>query len=467
MSRYRKLLGNTGIYAIGNFGSKAIQFILLPLYTNYLSKEAYGTIDALTQVISVIVPVLTLSIYDAVLRFSMDRTYSPLEVLSCAARLIAINSGIFAAASVVVYLFMPSYYIFFVLVLAFLNACRSTIGNYLRAMDQIKIYSASGLTLTFVLAGLNIYFIACRGMAIDGYFYSMIAANVVSIVVMLPLMPSPGKYVRHKRESVLLNAMLRYSLPLIPNTLLWWTISAANRPFLVKYHGISESGLFAVATKIPTIITIAMNMFVQAWQITAIEEYDKEDRDAFYSELYGLTQMLLFMLCYGLIFVLPAVWKIIGSEYSLSMYYVPLITLSVVYSSMSSFLGSIYLVVKRTQGVLWSTLLGGTITMLANVLLIPRFSGFGACVSLLAGFAVVWGYRIVDLRKSVSLNYRLVRTLLSTILCVLAFLLMYLHSSALRLTGQLVLALLLLAMYIADLKRLARGANRLLERSGS
>ncbi|MDI9470857.1 MAG: lipopolysaccharide biosynthesis protein [Bacillota bacterium] len=462
MSRYRKLLGNTGIYAIGNFGSKAIQLILLPLYTNYLTQEAYGTIDAVTQIITAMVPVLTLSIYDAVLRFSMDKTYSPLEVLSCAMRLIAVSTGIFAAVLAVLSLFMPGFHLLFILLLIFLNACRMTIGYYLRAMDHIKVYSVSGLTLTFVLAALNIYFIAYRGMGVEGYFYSLIVAYIASIVVMLPKMPSPRNYVRRRRGSPLLKAMLSYSVPLIPNALLWWAISASNRLFLVNYHSISESGLFAVAAKIPTVITIAMQMFVQAWQITAIEEYEKDDRDEFYSELYNLSQMILFMLCLGLIILLPLVWKIIGSAYSVSMYYVPLITLSVVFSSLSSFQGSIYLAVKKTKGVLWSTLFGGSATLLVNYLLIPKFAGYGACISLVIGFVAVWGYRILDLRKSINVNYCLMKTLVSTLACVLAFLLLYLDSQAVRIGGQLLLAALLMVLYHTEIKRLLRGIGSLM-----
>ena len=71
--KYKALFKDTIIFAIGNLGSKMILFFLVPLYTNYLTTEEYGTADLIFTVAQLVVPVVSLTIYDAVIRFGLDK----------------------------------------------------------------------------------------------------------------------------------------------------------------------------------------------------------------------------------------------------------------------------------------------------------------------------------------------------------------------------------------------------------
>lgn len=68
----KKLLGNSAIFAVGNLGSKLITFLMVPLFTNYLSTEQFGTVDLATTTVNMLSPIVALSIADAVFRFLMD-----------------------------------------------------------------------------------------------------------------------------------------------------------------------------------------------------------------------------------------------------------------------------------------------------------------------------------------------------------------------------------------------------------
>ena len=71
-NKYRDLSKNTILFTINSFGSKIISFLLVPLYTYVLSTSDYGTADLVTSTVSLLVPVLTLNVQDAVLRFSLE-----------------------------------------------------------------------------------------------------------------------------------------------------------------------------------------------------------------------------------------------------------------------------------------------------------------------------------------------------------------------------------------------------------
>lgn len=73
MNKYNKLVSNSVIFAIGNFSSKLITVIMLPFYTSYLSQSDYGQIDLMITTIALLLPLLTLNIVEAVIRFSLDK----------------------------------------------------------------------------------------------------------------------------------------------------------------------------------------------------------------------------------------------------------------------------------------------------------------------------------------------------------------------------------------------------------
>ena len=82
MNPYRKLFSNSAIFAIGDLGSRVISFLLLPLYTYYLTTEQYGVTDLILTTVNLLLPVVFLSIQNAVLRFIMDKSEKTDEIVS-------------------------------------------------------------------------------------------------------------------------------------------------------------------------------------------------------------------------------------------------------------------------------------------------------------------------------------------------------------------------------------------------
>ena len=58
-NKYKRLFKDTGLFAISNFASKILIFLLTPLYTSLLSTEEYGTADLINTTINLVYPILT------------------------------------------------------------------------------------------------------------------------------------------------------------------------------------------------------------------------------------------------------------------------------------------------------------------------------------------------------------------------------------------------------------------------
>ena len=90
------LLKNLGILTISNFASKILVFMLVPLYTGVLSTTEYGIYDLAVSTVSLMVPVLSLNIVDAVMRFMMDKNYDKNEVATIGIKYISYSVVIIA-----------------------------------------------------------------------------------------------------------------------------------------------------------------------------------------------------------------------------------------------------------------------------------------------------------------------------------------------------------------------------------
>ncbi|HFI0683425.1 TPA: hypothetical protein ACGO1T_001889, partial [Streptococcus suis] len=60
MDKYKKLLSNSLIFTVGNFSSKFLIFVMLPIYTSVLEVNDFGTVDLYLSLMNIIVPILTL-----------------------------------------------------------------------------------------------------------------------------------------------------------------------------------------------------------------------------------------------------------------------------------------------------------------------------------------------------------------------------------------------------------------------
>ncbi|WP_318766694.1 polysaccharide biosynthesis protein [Lactiplantibacillus carotarum] len=82
MNRNKKLLSNSIVFTIGNLGSKFISFFMVPLYTLAMNTKQFGQVDLVITTVNLFLPIATLSLFDAVFRFAMDKEQDPAKVFS-------------------------------------------------------------------------------------------------------------------------------------------------------------------------------------------------------------------------------------------------------------------------------------------------------------------------------------------------------------------------------------------------
>lgn len=415
MDRAKKLVSNSIIFTIGNIGTKLIAFLMVPLYTYTLSRAEYGQIDILITTVNLFLPITTLSIFDAVFRFSMDASSNVKEILTSG----IIVTGLIAFVELALYplflLFHFKYILSFLLILVS-TALFTLIQNFARAIGKSKIYAMAGIVNGFCFAILNIIFLAVWNFGINGYLYSYFISILMGIVY-LAISLKIWEYIDFSSFSLkTTKKMLHYSIPLIPNSLAWWLTSDASRFFILTFIGVSANGIFAVANKIPSILSMMFNIFTQAWQISAVEEYDSEDVEVFYSNTFDILQSFLFLIVASILIVIrPLLNFVISPEFSNVWRYVPILLISSLFSNLSAFLGTVFLAVKKTSGLFSTTVVGVVVNLIVSFILTPMFGINGTALGGAVGFFVVVLIRFVYIQQYVHIKLKWIKFLCSFI----------------------------------------------------
>ena len=95
-NKFKYLFKNIGVLMIANFSSKILVFLLVPLYTSVLSTTEYGSYDLAVSTATLLFPILTLNIVDAVMRFSMDCAVNKKTIATIGMKFISISAILFA-----------------------------------------------------------------------------------------------------------------------------------------------------------------------------------------------------------------------------------------------------------------------------------------------------------------------------------------------------------------------------------
>lgn len=281
--KYHKLFNNSLLFTIGNLGSKLITFIMLPLYTYKMSTSEFGVTDLAQTTITLLLPIIYLSIFDAVLRFGLDKDSDEQAILINAFFLTCMSSLIIGLLYPLLLHFNLKYSGYVVIILI-LQGFQNLFSQYAKAINQVRLFALNGILLSFTTALFNVIFLAFLNMSVRGFFLSLVLSNAISNIFLIYRANIIHNLNFKKFDLTHLMEMLKFSIPLIPNSIAWWINNTISRYFILFFLGVTSNGIFAVSNKIPALLTIINSIFYQSWQMSAIEEYKSDDREVFFSK---------------------------------------------------------------------------------------------------------------------------------------------------------------------------------------
>ena len=416
-NKYTTLLSNTLILGLGVFGSKLLVFLMMPLYTGILSPEEYSLADLISQTANLIMPLACIGITDGVFRFTLDSDRDKRSVISSGISIMKISAIVLLAAWPILFLVNSEIAYVGGIVSAYVLAANihSLFAQYVRAQNKTKLFAIQGILNTALVIVFNVIMLVVFPMGVMGYVLSVVVAD---IAVSIFLLIAGGLYKDIKAEfcsAETKKALLKYSIPMIPATIFWWITSVSDRYMVTWFSGGVENGLYTAAYKIPTMLSLVSNVFIEAWQYSAVSE--GEGREAFFGRVFEYYQAIIFLASSAIIALSqPFIIVLCADNYFEAWRFVPVLAVSAAFSGLTAFLGSVYLVKKKSMLTFITSMTGALVNIALNLLLIPEMGAQGAAIATAISYGAVFVMRAANTRKYVRFSLHTVRMILNLLL---------------------------------------------------
>ncbi len=419
MDKYKRLVSNTVIFAIGTFGSKLLSFLLTRLYTEVLTTAEYGITDLIQQSGNLLLPLVTLGITNAVVRFGLDRGVRKQDVFTTGLLSLGLGMVLLLLISPLIGMIdLLSEYVWLLCLFAFMSSMRSLCAQFVRSQSRVKLFAVDGILSTATLLSFNLLYLVVFHWGVFGYIFSIVCSDALSVVFLFTT-AKLHRYIRFRgldfNQS---RAMLRYAIPMIPNTVLWWITNVSDRYIVAAICGEGANGMYAAAYKIPSLMMLVSSIFMDAWQISAFTE--TKERERFYTKVVSTYSSLLFSLASGVILCTRLVPRFLfAEEYYEAWRYIPLLVIAMVFTCLVNFLGSIYMAEKRGVRTMLTAAVSAGSNIALNLWWIPLFGVNGAAAATLIAYLLVFAIRLWDTRRYIRIHWNYVHLLGCTGLLIL------------------------------------------------
>lgn len=451
MDKYKYLLKNVGLLTLSSFSTKLLSFLLVPLYTSQLSTAEFGTFDLYNTTIGLLIPILTVDIQDAVLRFALDENTDKDKVFSVGIKYITISNiiiGIFLIFNYNLNIFpvLNEYSLEFLLWYA-LTALNGFISLFARGLGKIRELSISSVISSIIMISCNILFLLVLHLGLRGYFYATLLGLAVQ-TLQLFLASKPTTVTLRNIKDIEIE-MVNYSRPMIANAIAWWVNGASDRYLVTYFCGVAVNGIYSVSNKIPSIIVVIQGIFGQAWSISSVREFDEKDSSNFIINMYNIYNFVLLLSCSIFISLNKLLSLFLFSnDFFEAWKYVPFLLLSTVFSGLSQYISGLFTALKKTNIFARTSVVTAIINIVFNTISIPIIGPLGAAISTALAYFIMWGLRVYEIKKYMVFRINLKRDIFSYILvCLQGICLILFNTNMIINLEQFLFVIILIILY--------------------
>jgi len=424
----KNLTKHSLIYGLSTILSRSIGFLLIPLYTHYLTPADYGTLELLDLTSYIVGMLSAMGITNSVMRFYYEFSEQEKreQVISIALVTVAAVSLLFFASAVVfskqisnLVFESPSYYRMFEIIFASMvfNLAGQIPMTVLRIEQKSFLFITFSLIRTTSMIVLNILFIVYFRMGVMGI---LLSGLIVAAGMGVYLLAYQIRRIKISYSFSLMKAMLKYGIPLVWSTFGMFIVNFADRFFLQRLTTMNELGLYSLAYRfgfLPSIIVIGP--FLLVWAPKRFDLVKEPNAKSIYSVIFTYLAFLLIYTGLGICLLIKDVITIIADPKFLEAYkYVGIILMGYILNGAVVYVQFGIHLVKKTRYLAYATLMTAGINIAANLLLIPVLQAWGAAISTLLSYLFLLVYSYVVSQKFYHVPYEYGRIMKMSVLAL-------------------------------------------------
>lgn len=413
-----KILGKeTIIYGISTVFARFFNFILLPLYTYYLTPDSYG----ITATVFSIIAFLNV-IYGFGLNHGYMRYYKQNGSLSMTITFVFLSSFILSFILILlskpiagIFQFSNEYQLFiYASIILYFDSLAIIPLTDLRM--QHKAYSFVFIKIFSIVLNiiLNIIFLKYLKMDIDGIFL----ANIISSFSQMVFLSRYFKYIDFKFDKKLFKEIVNYSLPYIPSSLSYVIVQLIDRPIMMMLISSYYVGIYQANFRLSIFINLIVAMFDFAFRPFVMEKFEKQNAKELFKkvfEYFSFITLFLWVLMslfiedfvkisiYGIYFINPNYWIGLGI--------VPIVMMGYVFNGLYLNFMIGLMITKKTKYIMIANLLSAIISILLNFILVPKYGIYGSAYSILISYIFLSIFTFHINRKFYPIDYNIYKFL--------------------------------------------------------
>jgi len=421
MSGKDRVLVNSFLYTLSALLVKAIGFLLLPIYTLFLTPEDYGITNLVNSFTQVAVFIIAFSLYSTVVRFYADykddreklkRLYGTIVVSVSISGIVFVSLG-FIFHNRLIEWFFEGISFYPIIVIALLNlffVCLFTIHqSIMQGMQQGKKLTIRNIVVFGLQVCINLLFIGVFRLGAVGVLLATLIINIGYFIYMLFDLKK-SNLVTFCIDLKMLKESLKYSIPIMPHNLSSHIASFTSRIFINNSGNLTSVGLYGVASQFGTIVDTVQSSVNQAfgpWFYEMMNNKNKDKRKEIveFSEalllLYSLIYMGVGLFCQEVMILMT------NEKYIMAWTAIPILVVAFSVKSIYYFyIYVLYYYKNATKKIFIATVTGSLANILIAYLLVPFYGMYGASISFLASKIIVVLIVVIISKKYDDIGYK-------------------------------------------------------------
>jgi O-antigen/teichoic acid export membrane protein len=392
----RHLTGESLIYGLGQVSGRAVNLLLVPVLTRAHTPQAYGVADLVLAYSQTALLVLVFGMDSALARHFYDEPDRQARIRMASSSLafrivtgtvvalllglvvIPLAAPLLAGEAYRKYLTIGAITLPFTLLTLFAN-------DVLRVTFQAKKFVALNFVQTVSVLVLSLYLVIQRDLGVVGVLYGKLGGDAITALLGLVLC-------RHsigwRFDGATLRRMLVYGFPLVPASLAYGVITAADRFALQRTRPLDEVGVYAVGMKFFALVTMGVAAFQLAFGPFAFARAKDPEAPRLFARVFLLYTAVA---CLGALLAsafAPELVRILApSSYAGAAAPALWLTFAAVMQGAYTVGGLGIALSRRTVLVGWAAAGAALVAVAANALLTPPLGPVGAAMATFAAHA--------------------------------------------------------------------------------
>jgi O-antigen/teichoic acid export membrane protein len=434
MSTKSKVLENSFFYTFSSLLMNAFAFLLLPIYTMFLTPKDYGITNLINSFTNVAIFIVAFSLYSSVIRFYTDfkndidklkQFYGTVITFIFISGLIFLILGLLFHNIFVSYFFMNISF-FPIVLMAMITIPFVSLHvihqNILQGRQQGKKLTIINLVVFGIQVCLNLFFIGVLKFGAIGVLLATLVTNVgYSIYMLIDLIKT--NLIVFCLDIKILKEALKYSIPIMPHNLSTSIATFASRVFINNRGSLESVGLFSVASQFGTIVDVVQSSVNQAFAPWFYDMMNNKSEDT-YREIVKLSHLLIIF--YSLLYMVIGLFSqeviilMTNKRYIMSWTVIPILVVAFSVKSIYYFYINILFYYKdAAKKIFIATVIGSFSDVIIAFFLVPLFGMYGAAISFLIAKIIVVSIVVLMSRKYNNIGYKItsmVKTIVPSLL---------------------------------------------------